>query len=146
MRVILIEHVRNLGSVGDVVDVKDGYARNFLVPGKKAMRATRDNIDLFETHKKEIEKANAEKIEGAKNQLKTIDGLVVPVVMQAAEDGRLFGSVTATTIVDSVNALITDKVDRKQIVMNKPIKYIGVHPIEITLFAIGVLIRQGKAC
>jgi len=135
MQVILLEQIRRLGNTGDVVKVKDGFARNYLIPSNKAIRATKDNISYFESKKSEIEKENKKKLDEALKLSGKISGAVVSVVRQAGEDGRLFGSVSAA---DISNALIEQKkesIDRKQVVLQNPIKYIGVHEIELSLYA-----------
>lgn len=133
MQIILIEPVKNLGQVGDVVTVKNGYARNFLLPNKKAMRATGDNIAYFEVKKKEIQAANAEKVSEAQKVAKKIEAAVITLVQQAGEDGRLYGSVTANEIAEALTAQTKVKISRKQVVLHSPIKYIGVHTVEVDL-------------
>ncbi len=134
MQIILLEQVRKLGNVGDIVDVKNGYARNFLIPNGKALRANKANVDLFEQKKKDIQAANENKIKDAEKQQKDIEGKVVPVVMQAAEDGRLYGSVGANVIADALETAAKVGISRKQVMLNNPIKYIGVHRVDIDLF------------
>ncbi len=128
MDIILLEQVKKLGNVGDVVTVKSGYARNFLIPNEKALLATRANKDLFEARKAEIEKNNAVRTEEAKKSAKAIESKIITVISQAGEDGRLYGSVNSS---DIANALNNTDVARKQIVLHNPIKYIGVHSVEI---------------
>lgn len=133
MQIILIEPVKNLGNVGDVVKVKQGYARNFLIPNKKAMRATSDNIAYYETKKKEIQAANKAKLDEASKIAQKIQGKLVTLVQQAAEDGRLFGSITAVEIAAGLSEQFGLDISRKQIVLHAPIKYIGVHTVEVDI-------------
>jgi large subunit ribosomal protein L9 len=133
MQIILLEPVKNLGTVGDVVTVKNGYARNFLIPNRKAMRATADNVAYFDAKKKEIQAANQEKVSAANTTAKKIAGTVVALVQQAGEDGRLYGSVNATDIAAALSKHAGVEISRKQIVLHSPIKYVGIHTVEIDL-------------
>lgn len=133
MQVILVEQVKNLGKIGDVVDVKGGYARNFLIPGKKALRATKNNVAYFESRKKEIEKENAKLIAEAEKILKKVDGTMVVTIRQASDDGRLYGSVKAHDVREDLVKATKQDVDRQQIVLHKPIKTIGIHTVEVVL-------------
>jgi len=132
MEVILLERVANLGQMGEVVRVKDGFARNFLLPRGKALRATDDNRKRFETMKVELEARNLElKSEAAKVGNK-LDGQSFTVLRQAAEGGQLYGSVSPRDIA----ALASDKgfaLSRSQIALNTPIKMIGLHKVPVTL-------------
>jgi len=132
-QVILLERIEKLGAMGDIVDVKPGFARNYLIPQGKAYRATKDNIAYFETQKVELEKANNEKKKEAEKQSKTLDGLKVVMVRQAGETGQLYGSVTARDIAESINAIAKDKIARNMVVLNQNIKTIGLIPVEVTL-------------
>ncbi len=131
--VILLEKVEKLGSIGDVVKVKPGYARNFLLPQNKALRATADNIAYFETMRKQLEKANEEKKAKAQKQAKKVDGAKVILIRQASEAGHLYGSVTSRDIADAVIEKTKEEVARNQIVMNNNFKTIGLFPVEIML-------------
>lgn len=134
MQVILLEQVKKLGNVGQVVEVRGGYARNFLLPNNKALRATQENIAVFESKKADLEKQNQERVEAAKKLLAKVDGKLASVISQAGEDGRLYGSITAASIAEAVrDQLKVKEVERTQIVLNNPIKYIGVHAIEVEL-------------
>jgi large subunit ribosomal protein L9 len=128
MEVILLEPVRKVGNVGDVVIVKNGYARNYLIPAKKALRSTKDNLAFFESKKAEIEKENQNKTTEAEKIVKAIDGTFVTLITQAGEDGRLYGSVTPLDISRPL-----ENIDRKQIALSAPIKYIGVYDVEVRL-------------
>ncbi|MBU0800401.1 MAG: 50S ribosomal protein L9, partial [Alphaproteobacteria bacterium] len=104
MQVILLERIDNLGGMGDVVKVKPGFARNFLLPQKKALRATKDNIAYFETQKAGLEKANAERRKEAEKQAAKMKDLKVNVIRHAAEGGQLYGSVSSRDIADAIPA------------------------------------------
>lgn len=134
MQVILLEQVKKLGDVGDIVEVKNGYARNFLIPGEKAIRATKDNIAYFESKKSEITKADGTKLAEAEKTAKKISDTVVVLTQQAGEDGRLYGSVSSLTIAKELSDVSGVSVDRKQVVLTDPIKYIGIYPLNIDLY------------
>jgi large subunit ribosomal protein L9 len=132
MEVILLERVGKLGQMGDVVRVKDGFARNFLLPKGKALRATKENRSRFETMKAELEARNLEQRGEAEKVGKKLDGQSFTVLRQAAEGGQLYGSVSPRDIA----ALVIDKgfrIDRNQITLNTPIKTIGMHKVPISL-------------
>ena len=134
MQVILLERVEKLGQMGDEVVVKNGYARNFLLPQKKALRATDANRELFKTQKKEIEARNLEAKKEAEAVAKKLDGKQVVLVRQAGEAGQLYGSVASRDIVlvlsdDDVN------IQRGQIRLNTPIKEIGIYDVQVSLHA-----------
>jgi large subunit ribosomal protein L9 len=132
MEVILLERVPNLGQLGQVVKVKPGYARNYLLPKKKALRATKENLAYFERQKTVIEQTNAERRSGAEDQGRKVDGASVVIVRQAAESGQLYGSVTARDIADAVSALGTP-VERQHVVLNQAIKNLGLFKITVAL-------------
>jgi len=132
MEVILIERVAKLGQIGDVVRVRDGFARNFLLPQGKALRATKQNKEKFEGMKAELETKNAAKKSDASESGKKLDGQRFVLVRQAGETGQLYGSVSARDIADVV-AKHGHKVERQQIVLNIPIKIIGLHAVAIAL-------------
>lgn len=134
MKVILIERLSNLGNIGDTVTVKDGYARNYLLPQKKALRATKDNIAYFEAKRAEIVARNAEQQKTAEATGKTVEGAVVTLIRAASDDGRLFGSVSAR---DIAVALQEKKfsVDRSHIELTAPIKEIGIYSVTVRLHA-----------
>ncbi len=132
MEVILLERVEKLGHIGDVVTVKNGFARNYLLPNKKALRANETNRKLFETNRSKIEADNADKRAEAEAGAKGIDGKTVLLIRQASNTGQLYGSVSARDIVD---ALESDgaKVTKSQVVLDRPIKAIGMHEIKVAL-------------
>jgi large subunit ribosomal protein L9 len=132
MDVILLERVPNLGLLGQVVKVKAGYARNFLLPKKKALRATKENLAYFERQKTVIEQTNAERRQTAEQQGGKVDGASVVIVRQAAESGQLYGSVTARDIADAVSALGTP-VERQHVVLNDAIKTLGLFKVTVAL-------------
>ena len=132
MEVILLERVGKLGQMGDVVRVKDGFARNFLLPKGKALRATKENRSRFETMKTDLEARNLEQRGEAEKVGKKLDGQSFTVLRQAAEGGQLYGSVTPRDIA----TLVIEKgfkIDRNQITLNTPIKTIGMHKVPVAL-------------
>ena len=132
MEVILLERVEKLGAIGDVVKVKDGFARNFLLPNKKALRANESNRKLFESNRARIEQDNAEKRSEAQTSSKDVDGKTVQLIRQASNVGHLYGSVSARDIVEALEG-VGAKVGRSQVVLDRPIKAIGVHEVKIAL-------------
>ena len=132
MNVILLERVPKLGQMGDVVKVKPGFARNFLLPQKKALRATKENRASFEERRAELEAANAARREAAQGQSRNVDGISVIIVRQASESGQLYGSVRPKDIAEAVTEKGT-AVDRTQVRLNEPIKVIGLHSIRVAL-------------
>jgi len=132
MEVILLERVEKLGAIGDVVKVKDGFARNYLLPNKKALRANESNRKLFETNRTKIESDNAERRTDAEKAAKGVDGKTVQLIRQASNTGQLYGSVSARDVVEALEAEGAH-VTKSQVVLNRPIKAIGVHEIKIAL-------------
>ncbi|WP_062193015.1 50S ribosomal protein L9 [Caldimonas taiwanensis] len=133
MQIILLEKVANLGNLGDVVKVKDGYARNFLIPTGAARRATEAAIKEFEAKRAELEKAAAEKLAAAQALGEKINGKTVQVTQKAGVDGRLFGSVTNIDIAEALGKL-GFQVHKSQIRLpNGPIKTVGEHPVTVGL-------------
>jgi large subunit ribosomal protein L9 len=133
MEVILMEKIANLGELGQVVKVKDGYARNFLIPQGKAKRATEENKKQFEARRAELEKAQAAALAKAQERGKKLEGLTLQITQKAGPDGRLFGSVTNYDIVEALNKQ-GHEVERAQIRMPQgPLKQVGDFPIEIAL-------------
>ncbi|CAG2126985.1 50S ribosomal protein L9 [Cupriavidus yeoncheonensis] len=133
MQVILLEKVINLGSLGDIVKVKDGYARNFLIPSKKARRATQTAIKEFEVKRAELEKAAAEKLAAAQAEGEKLNGQTVQISQKSGVDGRLFGSVTNADIAVALGAQ-GFKLEKAQIRLpNGPLKTVGDHPVSVAL-------------
>lgn len=132
MEVILLERIEKLGQMGDVVTVKAGYARNFLLPQKKAMRATSSNQAVFEQQRTQLEADNLERRQEAESVAGKIDGIDVTIIRQAGDSGQLYGSVSARDIASSVTeAGVT--VSRGQIVLNRPIKALGIYQTRVAL-------------
>jgi large subunit ribosomal protein L9 len=133
MQIILLEKVVNLGNLGDIVKVKDGYARNFLIPNKQARRATKEALAEFEVRRAELEKIAAEKLAAAQAQGEKLAGSTVQINQKAGVDGRLFGSVTNADIAD---ALVKQgfAVEKAQVRLPEgPLKMVGDHPVQISL-------------
>ena len=132
MDVILLERIERLGQIGDVVKVKPGFARNFLLPTKKALRATAENKKRFEEQRAQIEANNLKRRGEAEKVSDKVDGLKVVIIRQASETGILFGSVSTRDIADGVTkAGFT--VDRAQVKLDKPIKTLGLHDVRVAL-------------
>jgi large subunit ribosomal protein L9 len=129
---ILLERIEKLGQIGDVVSVKPGYARNFLLPRKKALRATDENKKRFEEQRAQIEANNLKRRQEAEKIAKKVDGLKIVVIRQASETGLLFGSVANRDVADGVTAA-GYTIDRRQVILDKPIKTLGLHPVRVAL-------------
>ena len=134
MKVVLLERVENLGHIGDVVGVKDGYARNFLLPRHKALRATAANLKVFEAQKEQIVARNAAAKTGAEKSAADLDGKTYIIIRQAGDTGQLYGSVNARDVAETV-AENGGKVERNQVVLDIPIKTLGLHTIKVRLHA-----------
>jgi large subunit ribosomal protein L9 len=132
MEVILLERVEKLGAIGDVVKVKDGFARNYLLPRKKALRANEANRKLFEANRARIEEENATRRTDAEKASKGVDGKSVKLIRQASNTGHLYGSVSARDIADALEG-VGAKVAKSQVILDRPIKEIGVHEVKIAL-------------
>jgi large subunit ribosomal protein L9 len=132
MKVILLERVERLGALGDVVQVKDGFARNFLLPRNKALRANSSNLKVFEAQRAEIESRNAKARDAASKAGEKLDGSSYILIRQAGESGQLYGSVAGRDVADAINAE-GGKVDRSMVVLDKPIKTLGVHEVKVRL-------------
>jgi large subunit ribosomal protein L9 len=129
---ILLERVDKLGQMGQIVKVKPGYARNYLLPQKKAMRATKENLAYFETQRAQLEANNLHRKSEAGEVAEKLDGLTVVLIRQAGESGQLYGSVAARDIAEAVTkAGFT--VDKQQIVLSRPIKTLGLHKLRVML-------------
>ncbi|MEM8696699.1 MAG: 50S ribosomal protein L9 [Pseudomonadota bacterium] len=134
MDIILLERVGNLGTIGDVVTVKDGYARNFLLPNKKALRANKANKEIFEANRERLEKENEERRAAAATEGEKIDGMTIELIRQASNTGQLYGSVSVRDIVAELESK-GEAVTKKQVVLERPIKAIGMHEVRIELHA-----------
>ena len=134
MQIILLERIEKLGQMGDLVKVKPGYARNYLLPQGKALRANKDNIAYFESQKKNLEAENAKRKKEAEKLLKNVDGLTVALIRQASEGGQLYGSVAARDIANVVNEKVGDNtVNKKQVIVEENYKTLGLYPVRIML-------------
>lgn len=133
MQVILLERVDNLGNLGDLVKVKPGYARNYLIPQNKALRATDDNIAYFESQKKDLEKQNEARRKEAEKESKKLEKLMVIIIRHASEGGQLYGSVSARDIADAATAKSGMTVARSMVTLNDAFKTIGLFPVTVAL-------------
>jgi large subunit ribosomal protein L9 len=142
---ILLERVEKLGQMGQIVTVKPGYARNYLLPQKKAMRATKENLAFFETQRAQYVANNLERKTEAGEVGERLEGLAVVVIRQAGESGQLYGSVMARDIAEAVTAA-GFTVDKRQIVLERPIKTLGLHPVRVMLHPeVGVTVTANVA-
>jgi large subunit ribosomal protein L9 len=132
MEVILLERVEKLGAIGDVVKVKDGFARNYLLPRKKALRANEANRKVFESNRARIEEENANRRTDAEKSSKSVDGKSVQLIRQASNTGQLYGSVSARDIAEALESAGAH-VAKSQVVLDRPIKAIGLHEVKIAL-------------
>ena len=132
MQIILLERIGRLGQMGDVVNVKDGYARNFLLPQKKALRATEENLARFEKERTQLEARDLELKKEAEAVAAKLAGQSFLAIRQAGDTGQLYGSVTTRDIAEVVTAG-GFSIDRRQIVLDRPIKTLGLHPIRVAL-------------
>jgi large subunit ribosomal protein L9 len=132
--VILLERVEKLGQMGQVVKVRPGYARNYLLPQKKALRATKENLAYFESQRAQLEANNLQRKSEATEIGGKLEGLRVVLIRQAGESGQLYGSVSARDIADAVTeAGFT--IEKRQVVLDRPIKSLGLHPVRVALHA-----------
>ena len=132
MQVILLEKIANLGNLGDVVRVKDGYARNFLIPGKHARRATEAAIKEFESRRAELEKAAAEKLASAQALQEQLSGKVLRISQKAGVDGRLFGSVTNADVAEGLTKMGLPILKSQVRMPNGPLKVVGDHTVSVS--------------
>lgn len=147
MQVVLLERIAKLGQMGDVVNVKDGYARNFLLPRKKALRATAENMKHFESQKAQLEARNLELKKEAEQVAGKLDGESFIIIRQAGESGQLYGSVSARDIATAVSEGGVS-VERSQISMQRPIKTLGLHDQAVVLHpevSVGVVINVARS-
>jgi len=134
MDIVLLEKIEKRGNIGDVIKVKNGFARNYLFPLKKALRATKENISFFESKKAEIEKKNTDAINEARTQAQKIDGLSLTMIRGAGDSGHLYGSVTSKDVASMLNDKGI-KIDSKCVRIDTPIKEIGIYSLKIVLHA-----------
>lgn len=133
MDVILLERVEKLGSMGQVVKVKDGFARNFLLPQQKALRATEANKAKFERDRAQLEGRNAERRSGADGESKKIEGKSLIILRQAGESGQLYGSVSTRDIAEAASSAARVSVGRNHVLLDSPIKTIGLYTVRVAL-------------
>ena len=132
MEIILLERVAKLGGMGDVVTVKDGYARNFLLPQKKALRANDANRKVYETNRERLEKENADRRGDAEKSGESLQGTEIVLIRSSSNAGQLYGSVSVRDVVSGLEA-VGQKVDKSQVVLGHPIKNLGIHDVTIAL-------------
>ena len=132
MKVVLLERVERLGAIGDVVTVKDGFARNFLLPQDKALRATASNLRVFEGQRVEIESRNQRAKEAAEKASEKLGGESYILIRQAGDGGQLYGSVSGRDVAEAIIAA-GGRVDRSQVVLDRPIKTLGLHEVKVRL-------------
>src|SRR3982751_4520484 len=145
MEVILLERVEKLGAIGDVVKVKDGFARNYLLPRKKALRANDNNRKLFEANRARIEEDNANRRSEAEKGSKGVEGKSVQLIRQASNTGQLYGSASARDIAEALEG-VGAHVTKSQVVLDRPIKAIGLHEVRIALHPeVAVTVRVNVA-
>ena len=145
MDIILLERIEKLGTIGDVVTVKDGYARNFLLPQKKALRANEANKKVFEANRDRLEKENAERRVEAEKSGTTIDGVEVVLIRASSNSGQLYGSVSVRDIVDALVAKGHD-VTKSQVILERPIKTIGMFDVRVALHPeVSVIVKANVA-
>lgn len=151
-QVILLERVESLGKMGDVVSVKPGYARNYLLPQKKALRASKENLAYFEAQKKHLETENDKLKKEAEKNAKKLEGTTAALIRQASEAGQLYGSVTSRDIAQAVSEAAKEDVRKNMVYLNTNLKTIGLFPIDIILHpevkvsvTINIARNQGEA-
>jgi large subunit ribosomal protein L9 len=132
MDIILLERIENLGTIGDVVSVKDGYARNFLLPQKKALRANESNRAVFEANRDRLEKENADKRTAAEKQGESVAGAEIVLIRASSNSGQLYGSVNVRDVAEGLVAQ-GFKIDKRQVIMGAPIKTLGVFDVTVAL-------------
>ena len=145
MEIILLERVEKLGAIGDVVTVKDGYARNFLLPGKKALRSNNANRKVFEANRARIETDNADRRTVAQGEAGNVEGKSVVLIRASSNSGQLYGSVSVRDIVE---ALVADgaKVNKSMIVLERPIKTVGIYDVRVSLHPeVAVMVKVNVA-
>ena len=147
MQIILLERIEKLGSIGDVVNVKDGYARNFLLPNKKALRANEANSKVFEANRARIEADNANRRGEAATAGEKVEGMSVVLIRASSNSGQLYGSVSVRDIADALNADGAN-VTKSMIILDRPIKTIGVFDVRVSLHpevSVGVKVNVARS-
>ena len=146
MEVILLERVEKVGKLGDVVKVKDGFARNYLLPQNKALRANKENLSVYEKEKEKYEKLNKDKLAAAAKIANNMDDVTINIIKQASDSGQLYGSVSTRDIADELNKE-GYKIEKKQIVLKSVIKTIGQHEVRIVIHPehiINIMVNIGR--
>lgn len=146
MEVILLERIEKVGKLGDVVKVKDGFARNYLLPQNKALRANKENLSVYEKEKEKYEKLNKDKLVAAEKIAKNMDDVSINIVKQASDSGQLYGSVSTRDIADELNKK-GYKIEKKQIVLKSVIKTVGEHEVRIVIHPehiINIMVNIGR--
>lgn len=133
MEIILLERIEKLGAIGDIVTVKDGYARNFLLPNKKALRSNEANKKVFEANRARIEAENAERRAVAEENAKTVEGAKFVLIRQASNAGHLYGSVSVRDIVEALHAEGHTSVTKAMVILERPIKTLGLFDVRVNL-------------
>lgn len=133
MQIILLERIEKLGAIGDVVTVKDGYARNYLLPNKKALRSNNANKAVFEANRAKIEADNAARREDASKASETVNGVQVVLIRQSSNSGQLYGSVSVRDIIDALHEAGHSVVTKSMIVLERPIKTLGLFDVRVSL-------------
>jgi len=145
MEIILLERIEKLGSIGDVVTVKDGYARNFLLPNKKALRANESNRKVFEANRERLEAENAQRRDEAAKSGEKVDGAEVVLIRASSNSGQLYGSVSVRDIADALKAQ-GHAVSKSQIILERPIKTIGLFDVKVALHPeVSVIVKANVA-
>jgi large subunit ribosomal protein L9 len=147
MDIILLERVEKLGAIGDVVSVKDGYARNYLLPNKKALRANERNKKVFEANRAKIESENADRRSEAEKHSSDVEGKQVVLIRASSNSGQLYGSVSVRDIVDALNA-DGAKLGKQMIVLERPIKTLGIFDVRVNLHpevSVGVKVNVARS-
>ena len=151
MKIILTATIQKLGKLGDIVEVKSGYAKNFLIPNKQALPYNANNYKLFEARKEQFEKENQNNIDAANSIKSKVSGQEVIIIENSSDDGRLYGSVTAATIAEKINeSLEGTKLSRNDIILEKPIKDIGIYKVVIEpysdiKFSVSLIITRSES-
>lgn len=147
MDIILLERVESLGQMGDIVTVKNGYARNFLLPQKKALRASKESLAYFETQKAQLEAQNLQRKAEAESVGESMAGMTVVLIRQAGDTGQLYGSVSSRDVAEAVTDA-GSTIDRRQVMLEKPIKELGLHEISLRLHpevSIGITVNVARS-
>jgi large subunit ribosomal protein L9 len=148
MEIILLERIEKLGAIGDIVTVKDGYARNFLLPNKKALRSNNANKKVFEANRAKIEADNAARRGDAETNAKSVEGKQVVLIRQSSNSGQLYGSVSVRDIVEALHADNVSVVTKAMIVLERPIKTLGLFDVKVSLHpevSVGIKVNVARS-